>query len=481
MITLHEHANSEHKKRYVLGIILASYFVILLDTSIVITGLPEIRDTFDLTHTQLSWVQNAYTLCFGGFLLLGARAGDLVGRRRMFMVGLGIFTVSSLVIGLAPNALTLFIARGVQGLGAAILAPSTLSLLSVYFEEGEERTKALSYYAATAGIGASFGLVVGGIFAGWLSWRIGFLVNVPVGILLLIVGAKVLEETDVQRGSFDLLGAVTSTVGMSLLVFGIVESASLGWSSVVPQGCVALALMLLVVFIFHEKKALQPIVPLRLFASCERSGAYLGRMFFLGAMVSFFFFSTQFMQGVLGFTPVEAGFGFLPVTISTFLASTLVPKMTRRLGNHGVILIALLLLIAGFVGLSQLTANADYWKHMAIPMLLIGLGNGAILGPLTIAGVSGVAKADSGAASGVVNVAHQMGGSLGLSLLVVVFAMASTPELSGQALLTHQVINVYEGAMVMLIIALLVVLLLNILPNVLTRSARTTSESARID
>jgi MFS family permease len=293
------------KKGHVLAIVLASYFIILLDTSIVITGLPEIRDAFDLSRTQLSWVQNAYTLSFGGFLLLGARAGDLLGRKRMFMLGLSLFTLSSLVIGLAPNATTLFVARAAQGIGAAVLAPSTLALLSIYFAEGKERTKALSYYAATAGVGASLGLVAGGVFAGLLSWRVGFLVNVPVGIVLLIAGQNVLQETEKYVGDFDLIGAVTSTVGMTLLVFGIVESASLGWGNIITIASMLIAIFLLTVFVRHERKALQPILPLRLFSSRERVGAYIARMLFLGAMVSFFFFSTQFMKGVLCFTPVQ--------------------------------------------------------------------------------------------------------------------------------------------------------------------------------
>ncbi|EMA2446687.1 MFS transporter [Vibrio fluvialis] len=451
-------------KMHVLAIVLASYFVILLDTSIVITGLPEIRLAFDLTTTELSWVQNAYTLSFGGFMMLGARAGDLVGRKRMFMIGLTLFTVTSLAIGLAPNASTMFVARAVQGLGAAILAPSTLSLLSIYFSEGEERTKALSYYAATAGVGASLGLVAGGVFAGWLTWRVGFLVNVPVGIVLLYAGRKVLEESETHTGNFDILGALTSTIGMTLLVFGIVESASLGWGSLVTQASLIASVILLAVFFIHESKAAQPILPLRLFNSRERVGAYLARMLFLGAMVSFFFFSTQFMQGVLQFTPVQAGLGFLPFTIPTFIASRLVPTMTKRLGNQAVMLIAFVFLLVGIWSLSLVTVESNYVFGVAIPMFIIGFGNGAALGPLTIAGVSGVAREDTGAASGLVNVAHQLGGSLGLSILVVVFASAMTPELSGNLLLAHQISAAYKGSVWMIVGAIGIMLILNFIP-----------------
>jgi EmrB/QacA subfamily drug resistance transporter len=456
-------------KMHVLAIVLASYFVILLDTSIVITGLPEIRLAFGLTTTELSWVQNAYTLSFGGFMMLGARAGDLIGRKRMFMIGLALFTLTSLVIGLAPNATTMFIARAIQGMGAAILAPSTLALLSIYFSEGEERTKALSYYAATAGIGASLGLVAGGVFAGWLTWRVGFLVNVPVGVVLMFAGQKVLKESETHTGSFDLIGALTSTVGMTLLVFGIVESASLGWGNVMTQASLSIALILLTVFFVHEAKAEQPILPLRLFKSRERVGAYLARMLFLGAMVSFFFFSTQFMQGVLGFTPVEAGLGFLPFTIPTFFASRMVPKFSKRIGNQGVMYMAFILLLVGLVGLSMVTAQSSYLYGLAIPMLIIGFGNGAALGPLTIAGVAGVAKEDTGAASGLVNLAHQLGGSLGLSVLVVVFASAATQNLDGELLLAHQISAAYHGSVWMIVGAIAIMLLLNFIPSVLEK------------
>lgn len=424
MKSTYSKVDGDVNKMHVLAIVLASYFVILLDTSIVITGLPEIRLAFGLTTTELSWVQNAYTLSFGGFMMLGARAGDLVGRKRMFMIGLTIFTITSLVIGLAPNATTMFIARAVQGMGAAILAPSTLALLSIYFSEGEERTKALSYYAATAGVGASLGLVAGGVFAGWLTWRVGFLVNVPVGVVLMFAGQKVLKESETHTGSFDLIGALTSTVGMTLLVFGIVESASLGWGNFITQASLLIAVLLLTVFFVYEAKAEQPILPLRLFKSRERVGAYLARMLFLGSMVSFFFFSTQFMQGVLGFTPVEAGLGFLPFTIPTFFASRMVPRFTKRIGNQGVMYIAFIFLLVGLIGLSMVTAQSSYLYGLAIPMLIIGFGNDAALGPLTIAGVAGVAKEDTGAASGLVNVAHQLGGSLGLSVWMIVGAIA---------------------------------------------------------
>lgn len=204
-----------HQQRAVLIVVLATYMMIILDTSIVITGLPDIRDGLGFSPTGLSWVQNAYTLSFGGFMLFGARAGDILGRRRVYLAGLALFMLASLVIGLAPNPATLLIARAVQGAGAAVLAPTTLSLLTIHFAEGEERNRAFAQYAAAAGIGSSLGLVLGGIFAGWISWRVGFLVNVPVGLALFIAASRLLAKQPGSGGRLDITGAVISTLGMA--------------------------------------------------------------------------------------------------------------------------------------------------------------------------------------------------------------------------------------------------------------------------
>ncbi|WP_084644870.1 MFS transporter [Oceanobacter kriegii] len=437
----------------VLAIVLSCYLLIIVDISIVITGLPEIQQDLGFSSTTLSWVQNIYTLAFGSLLLLGARSGDLLGRRRMLMIGLTLFALSSLVIGMASSPAMMLIGRAVQGAGAAILAPATLALLSVYFPEGPQRVKALAWYAATAGIGSSLGLVLGGLLAGWLSWRVGFFINAPFGLLLILAAWKVLDETDTHDGTFDLGGAVTSTLGMSALVFAIVHSSTAGWGDIYTLIALTAALLLLSLFVVIEANHHHPLLPLRLFESSERVVAYLARMLFLGSMVSFLFFSTQFMQGVLDFTPVEAGFAFLPFTVLTFVASTQVPRLTRRFGNSQVALMACVVLAIGMGWLALLDEHSDYWSGLALPMLLIGLGNGAVLGPLTIAGVSGVNKQDAGAASGVVNVAHQLGGTLGLSILVVVFAAAGSGLPDGHHKLAHQLAAGLDGSFVMLIVA----------------------------
>lgn len=452
----------------VLTIVLLSYLIIVLDISIVITGLPEIRETLGFSPIGLSWVQNTYLLCFGGFLLLAARTGDILGRKRMLIFGLTLFTASSFFIGIAQTPAWLICARAIQGIGAAILAPTVLSLISTTFPEGPERTRALAYYSMVAGAGASLGLVLGGVFADQLSWRVGFFMNVPIGIGLIISAKRLLVESQRIKGTFDLFGAISSTLGMGTLVYGIVRSADVGWSDLMTLSALCMSLILLALFIINEARVKHPILPLRLFASRERSGAYAARMLFLGAMVSFFFFSTQYMQLVLGFSPLQAGLGFLPMTIPTFVAAMTVPKLTQRFGNAGVLGLALALMAVGMFWLGQVGAQVDF-IDIALPMILIGLGNGSGLGPLTVAGVAGVEGRDQGAASGMVNVAHQIGGTLGLGILVVVFAAADAPLLNGVELLSHRIAAVMTGGGVMLSIAFLITLVF-VLPSAKARA-----------
>ena len=423
----------------VLAIILVSYLMIVLDISIVITGLPKIQHGLDFSLTGLSWVQTAYTLVFGGLLLLGARAGDILGRRRMLVIGLAVFTAASLAIGLAQSPVWLISTRAIQGVGAAILAPSTLALLMAHFPEGPERTRAVAYYAAIAGAGASIGLVLGGMFADWLSWRVGFFMNVPIGIGLMLAATRYIAETEMRPGALDLAGSLSSTVGMTALVYGLVRSATAGWSDSLTVTALMAGVILLTLFILVESRARQPIMPLRLFASRERTGAYAARMLFLGAMVGFWFFTTQFLQGVLGYSPSEAGIAFLPTTLPNFAAALAVPKLTKRLGNGRVLAAGLATALVGMAWLSRVSADTHYLIGVALPMVLIGIGQGISLGPLTVAGVAGVATEDAGAASGAVNAAHQLGGSLGLAVLVVVFAAAGSGTLDAQELLAHRI------------------------------------------
>lgn len=439
----------------VLAIIVASYLMIVVDISIVITGLPRIQASLGFGAAQLSWVTNAYTLAFGGLLLLGARAGDILGRRRMYIAGLALFTSASVAIGVAPSANWLLAGRAIQGMGAAVLAPSTLALLSTHFVEGPQRTRALSMYAAAAGVGATLGLVLGGLFADLVSWRAGFFINLPIGVLLMAAARRHIVETPTHPGHFDPGGAICSTAGMSALVYGLVRAAESGWHDSWAQAALIAGGVLTAVFVLIERRVRQPILPLRLLTSRERSGAYLARMLFLGGAVGFWFFSTQFLQGVLHLRPMQAGLAFLPVTLPNFASAIAVPRLAKRFGNQRLILAGLALGVAGLLWLGHAGAEASYWAEVAPPMLLIGLGQGLLLGPLTASGVAGVGREDAGAASGLVNVAHQLGGALGLGVLVLVFASAAPAGLHDGAALVHRISAVMNVAAAMLALALL--------------------------
>jgi EmrB/QacA subfamily drug resistance transporter len=455
-----------HRSR-MLAIILGSYLMIVLDVSIIINALPRIHHALGFSATGLSWVQNAYTLTFGGLLLLGARAGDLFGRRRMFVTGIALFTVASAAGGAAQSASWLLAARAVQGAGAAIAAPSTLALLMTSFPEGRGRTRAVAYYAAVAGGGGSVGLVLGGLLTSWASWRLGLFVNVPVGVALVLAAPRVLGETERQTGHFDLAGAVTSTLGMFAVVYGIVRAGSAGWSDDLTLASLAGGLTLLAVFVLNERRAQQPITPLRLFASRERVGAYVARVLFVGAMYGQFFFLTQYLQVVEGFSPIEAGIAFLPLTLVMFAFTNLVPTLVARYGNSRVLAGGILVALAGMAWLGRIDAETPYLTGVALPMAVLAAGAAAAFAPLTTAGVSGVASEDAGAASGLVNAAHQLGGSLGLGVLVTVFASALpgapargiTPPAHAVAL-AHAISTSITVGAAMLGVALAVVLIL---------------------
>ncbi len=405
----------------ILAIILVSYFMIILDNSIIFTGLPKIQAEMDLSTTGLSWVQNAYTLVFGGLLLLGARLGDILGRRHVFIGGLTVFAVASLLVGAAPSDWWLVTARALQGIGAAVVAPSALSLLTATFAAGRDRTRAVAAYGAVAGIGASLGLVVGGALAEWVSWRAGFYVNVPIGIAMIIAAVKFIPESPRTSGRFDLFGAVASTLGMGALVFAIVNSVDAGWAG--PETVTALvsAALLLGLLVINEWKVKQPIMPLHLFASRERAGAYTARLLFAGTMIGFFFFTTQFLQGVYGYNPLQAGVAFLPMTIVNFFVALAVPRLTHRFGNATLLAAGLAVTLGGMFWLSRITADTPYLSGVALPMMLIGIGQGLGFAPLTAAGIAGVTAKDAGAASGLVNTSHQLGSALGVGVLVALY------------------------------------------------------------
>jgi EmrB/QacA subfamily drug resistance transporter len=440
----------------VLAIILGCYLMVVLDASVVITALPDIRLDLGFSPAGLSWVQNIYALAFGGLLLLGARMGDLLGRRQVFIGGIALFTVASMLGGLAQSETWLLAARALQGVGAAIAAPSTLALLTVSFPEGSERTRAIALYSAVASAGASIGLVLGGMLTSWISWRWSLFINVPIGIVLISLAPAYLPETERHTGEFDLAGAATSTLGMSALVYGLVRAAETSWGDAVALGSFAGAALMLAAFVAIEKRARQPITPLRLFASRERVGAYAARLLMVGAMFGMFFYLTQFLQGAEGYSALKAGLSFLPVTVTIFAMVKVVPRLLGRIGPDMTLVGGLVLALAGLLWLSRISTTTDYWTGIALPMLLIGAGMGLAFTPLTQAAIAGVDHHDAGAASGLVNVFQQLGSTIGIGLLVTVYAAAS--EGSGAKALAEGVPSTITVSAAMIALALAVVI-----------------------
>ncbi|WP_054722510.1 MFS transporter [Lacticaseibacillus nasuensis] len=399
-----------HKFGLVLPIILISYLMILLDNSIVFTSTVKIAADLHMDAQNLAWVTNAYALTFGGLLMLGGRAGDIIGRRRVFISGLTIFTIGSLLVGLAQSGPMIIGMRALQGVGSAILAPTTLALLMDNYT-GSMRTRAIASYGATAGIGASFGLVIGGLIASYFSWRDGFLLNVPVGIILLILTLKVVPRVNGQGGRLDWVGAITSVIGFAGLIYSINGAYGRLLASII-------AVVFLGLFVWAESRTKNPLMPLRLFADNERSSAYIARFFYLGAMISYFFLVPQAMQHVYGYTPLLAALGFLPETIPQFISATVLARLNNRFTNNQLLVTGVVITLVGLASGAVVGIHGGYFWALAVPMVVIGIGQGLSLSPLTVAGVAHTDPAIAGAASGVVNTAHQIGGSFGLSVIV---------------------------------------------------------------
>ncbi|CAN7474485.1 MFS transporter [Rhizobium sp. LjRoot98] len=469
----HQQTSASPNKNAILAIILISYVMIVLDISIVLTGLPKIHAELGFSDAGLSWVSTAYTLAFGGCLLLGARAGDIFGRRRMFFIGLTIFSLASLAIGISQTPAVMIAGRAVQGLGSAILAPSTLALLQTNFEAGPERTRAVSYYAAAAGVSAAFGLVIGGLLADWLSWRVGFFINLPIGIAMMIAAKRFIHETDRNPGTFDIGGAIASTLGIVALVYGVIRSASTGWSDAMTEAWVGSGIIMLIVFAFIERRASQPIMPLSLFADRERSAAYGARALFLGANVGFYFFVAQFLQSVMGLSSAEAGIAFLPTTVVNFITAMSAPRLIARYGAGRVLITSVGAGLLGMIWLSLAMQQASL-LGLAIPMMLIGAGQGGALGPLTASGIVRVPSERAGAASGVVNVAHQLGSSLGLGVLVATAAVGSQ-GLEGVELLAQRASVAMETGSLLIAATLILAIVFMARPRTRPETASTTA------
>jgi EmrB/QacA subfamily drug resistance transporter len=413
----------------VLVLICFAQFMVILDATIVNVALPSIQKDLQLSEGNLQWIVNAYTLVFGGFLLLGGRAGDLLGRKRLFLIGLVIFTGASLFDGLANSEGMLIGARSLQGLGAALISPAALSIIATTFKEGAERAKALAVWAAIAIGGSAVGLVLGGVLTQYFSWPWIFFVNVPVGIVTFALSFRLIPESrdeHVER-SYDIAGAVTVTGGLMALVYAIVDAQQAGWASAKTLGFFGLAAALLVAFVVIELRTKAPLVRLSIFRIRSLLTANIAMFLAMSGMFAMFFFNTLYIQRVLGFGPLKAGVAFLPFSAGIMVSAGIASQFAPRLGVRPVAAAGFVLSTAGLILLTQLPVHGSYLTNVLPSILLSSLGMGAVFMPLTLIATTGLEDADQGLASGLFNTSQQIGGALGLAVLSTL-ATSKTPS-----------------------------------------------------
>jgi len=408
-------------KNLALALLAMAQFVVVLDASIVNVALPSIGRDLDFAQQNLSWVLNAYTLVFGGFLLLGGRLADLLGRRRMFIYGMWLFAVASLVGGLAQSDVMLIAARAVQGLGAALISPAALSIVTTTFAEGSERNRALGVWGAVAGSGGAVGVLLGGILTEWAGWEWVLFVNVPIGIVAALLAPRLLEESrDESSPSFDIAGAVSVTAGLALLVYTLVDANDAGWGSTQTLGLGALALALLAAFVAIESRRRHPLVPFSIFRLRTLRGANVIGLLLGMSLFAMFFFITLYMQQVLGFEPLEAGLAYLPLSAGIIVSAGGASQLVNRFGFKPVLITGMVLLSAGLIWFSQVSPGGSYLGDVLFPSLLAAVGLGLAFVPVTIASVTGTKPSEAGLASGLINTSQQVGGALGLALLATI-------------------------------------------------------------
>ena len=407
-------------KNIVLLIVAIAQFMVVLDTSIINVALPAIYKGLHFTSaSDLQWVVSAYTLAFGGFLLLGGRAADLYGRRKMFLGAVAAFATASLVCGLAQNSLTLEVTRAVQGLAAAFMSPAALSIIITTFKEGKERAKALSVWGAVAAGGAATGVLLGGVLTEYLDWRWNFFVNIPVGIAVYVLATLYVPESkaDLDHKKLDLPGAVLVTSGLILLVFALTKAPQYGWGSGKTIGLLATSVALLAGFLVNESRSKHALMPLSIFKIGTVAGANLTQLPVTASMFSMFFFISLYVQNVLHFSPVISGLGFLPITIVIGFMSVIMSHVIGKVGYKKPMVIAPLFMAAGLFYLSHIRVAGNYWQDVFPGLILMAMGMGMIFISTTIAATSGVPHRESGLASGILNTSQQIGGALGLAIL----------------------------------------------------------------
>lgn len=414
-----------------LAVIVTCQLMVVLDATVVNIALAPIQRSLHFTPAGLSWVIDAYSLTFGGLLLLGGRAGDVFGRRRLLMVGLTVFTTASLLGGLATESTWLLVTRAVQGVGAALASPSTLSLISATFEEGPARNRALGIFTAVSAGGGSLGLVLGGALTSWVSWRWVLFINVPIGLAIIALAPRFVPEPPRNGGRLDVAGAALVTAGLGGVIYAFIRLAEKGSAGVTATSFVAGAL-LLASFVLVERRRAQPLMPIRLLADRLRGPAYLDFLLIPAVMFGVFFFISQYLENDLHFSAIGAGFAFLPLTGLIFTTSRITPRLVGRLGARPILLFGLATLAVATVWISRATPSQGYLESLLGPMVLFGLGAGCCFLPLSVTILSGVPRDDAGAASGMLQTMQQTGAALGVAAL----ASVASAHGRGDALLT---------------------------------------------
>ncbi len=428
-------AKDENPRRLALAltVISTSQLMVVLDATIVTVALPSIRTALHFSAVNLEWTISAYTLAFGGFLLLGGRLGDVFGRRRMFIVGISIFTLASLAGGFATTSAWLIATRAVQGIGGAISAPTALALIGETFPEGPSRTRAMGIYAAMSGAGGAVGLLLGGILTTALSWRWVLFVNVPLGVLVVVMAPRVLSRSEQRaRIRLDLPGSVTATVGMTALVYGLVRAPVNGWEDPITYTSFAVAFTLLASFVVIEMRSDHPILPFSLLANRNRSASYIVMFTLSGGIFAIFFFLTLYLQTAKGYSPLKAGLAFFPFSVGIAATSQIVARLMKRFPPRVFVTVGPLLASIGLFWLSRLDVQSTYVNGVLGPILVLAVGLGLTFVPVVLGVTSGVQPAELGIASAVLNTAQQVGGTLGLAILVTIAADATKSALNSE-------------------------------------------------
>jgi EmrB/QacA subfamily drug resistance transporter len=402
-----------------LALLCSAFFMVILDVAIVNVALPSIQADLEFTQNNLQWVVSAYALTFGSLLLLGGRAADLLGRRRVFVAGVAVFALASLLGGLAPTGGLLITARAIQGIGAAVMTPAALSILMTTFPEGAERNKALGIWGAVGASGGTIGLLVGGVLTETVGWEWLFFLNVPVGVVVIALSPVLLEETRLVGAArrFDLAGAATVTAALSLLVYALVDAGSAGWASLQTIGLAAASALLLSAFAVIELRSSAPLVPFRIFRLSALLGSNVAGVLFGAAVYGMFFIITLYLQQVLGYSPLEAGFAWLALSMTALVTSVGGAQLVTRVGPRRPLVAGLAIAATGMWLLARVPADANYVHDLMPALMVAGIGVGLAFVTMSIGALEGVEERDSGLASGLVNATQQIGGALGVAVL----------------------------------------------------------------